>query len=102
MLSSSECASANGATIVGDCQHGRLYARRLCRCWLHRGGVFRQPAGLAQSRGLAVPYGEPCRIAADHGVAVDRVELPVSRDRGDLGGDQPVWFGPTLALDGLG
>jgi hypothetical protein len=34
----------------------------------------------------------------------NRVELPVSRDRGDLGGDQPVWFGPTLvlALDGLG
>ena len=65
---------------------------------------FANQQGWLKCRGLAISHGEPCRIAADNGVAMDRVELPVSRDRGDLGGDQPVWFGPTLvlALDGLG
>ena len=56
---------------------------------------FANQQGWLKAEDWRFPDGESCRIAADHGVAVDRVELPVSRDRGDLGGDQPVWFGPT-------
>ena len=43
------------------------------------------------------PVGEPVGIAADPGVALYGVELSLGRDRGHLGGDQPVWAQPTVA-----
>ena len=40
-------------------------------------------------RWTGVPGGECRGVAADTGLAVVRMELPVGRDRGLLGGDQP-------------
>ena len=38
------------------------------------------------------------RLAADPGVALDGVEFPVRRDRGDLGGDQSLWADQAVVL----
>ena len=59
---------------------------------------FANQQGWLECGGLAVPGGQPCRLAADPGVALDGVEFPVGRDRGDLGGDQSLWADQAVVL----